>query len=1180
MTTTMDGLIRIRPVPAVAHPRHARAALAAGDDAVLAAWVGGYAITVAEHRRLVEELLASLAWDAHGAAVLLNGLYGTGKSHLLILLHLLAACPGAWPAFLVSHPELRRYTEPCSKHRRLTVHFALDEYGPRVPLEEALGAEVARALGQPFPAGASRLDCWGAVLDAARAAGYDGLLLLVDELSLFLAAKTPAAREADAAFLQFLAGWTSRAPVWLIGALQRHLSDVGTLRSHSWRQVEDRFRRYTLSPQQIGDVLRERLLERRDPAAIRARVAETIVPAAGVLLPARALQDAWPFHPEALTLLLAVVNAHLSPHRGAVEVFLQIGRDGLQRDAGRIFTPLDVFTLLEDDLRRHASEKLWRATALLAECADRTTDPPLARALVRLLALLHLADHTATVGQLRALLFDGSAAPTIDALSAALHALRRQGAYLACVRDADPALEVFSLAVEDDAGALALALMEARRAEFSLDDPRIVEAALAAGRDPAWPWDALADGQRVSVSWQGSERAVACTLVATLSTEAVLRGAEAITAGQADGTVLLLPPGEADITAWHTATALVKNLPTLCLWTPRPLTHAEGDLQAEYAAWRAAGEEANPPTASRERRARARCRERAEELRPAVAAAITAAYLGGRWHDAAGGEWAIEPAPSLVTVLAALLAQGFQARYPLFADLTAGGAPSRAALQQLLLGFIEPGQVVIGPQSLLGEYIERFAVPLGCAAFDGARARVTPPRWELLEPLLAAEAIRLSEALDLLGKPPLGLTHEQARLAVLAAVRAGAVQGVDAFLQPLDPETTPLARSDALAFLAPPAGVAERHTALVRALADRWGIALDPWTVAGSQVERRLREWARTASTTDATVALDEWSAAAGAMPWAWEATERALETVERVHGLATAPVSELFDALGTDSVIDQFATIQDAAAWWRRHGRQARVLCGPLPGELTEAAAPLREQLAAGERAFVELDNLSAQVARLWAAYRDAYLRWHDTAFGTAAVAALRAAFETSAFKAVKLLARLPLPAPAAAMACLDALASARAGYCPGLFARLDDDGLCGRCRLPLGIDAPMPDAASVTTAAETGLRDYAALLIAHPWTATVHARLPRAPQAIAGRVETLLTWHGDDSAALLAALDDPTLAWLTRDTPPAAVRHLDTLHDRLHGRDLTLGEAKHAVEGWLNPEGTLGEGDVVGFE
>ncbi|OPZ85872.1 MAG: hypothetical protein BWY76_01212 [bacterium ADurb.Bin429] len=671
---------------------------------------------------------------------------------------------------------------------------------------------------------------------------------------------------------------------------------------------------------------------------------------------------------------------------------------------------------------------------------------------------------------------------------------------------------------------------------------------------------------------------MACTLVPALSRETIIRQTEAIAAGHIAGAVMLLSPGGTAGAAWYAAAALAGDMPTLRLWTPRTLTPAEGDLLAEYAAWRAAAEEANPPGSNRERRARTRCRERSEELRPAVERALTAALREGRWHDAAGGEGELPEASSLAETLAEVLAPGFDRRYPLFAELTSGEPLSRAACQQILTGFIEPGEAVVGPQSLLGEYLERFAAPLGCVAWEESRARVAPPRWELLEPLLTGEPRRLSDALELLGLPPLGLTGEQARLAVLAAVRAGALRGLDAFLQPLDPET-PLARSDALAFVAPPAQIAERYTPLVRALAARWEIPLGPWPIACSQVECRLRAWLRglPPALTEIHAALADWTTALGVMPWGWEATGRLLDNVEHLVAARQAPVDELCETLANDRLLDDLATAQSAMAWWRRQGARATVLCAAMP----EEAAALREALVAGERAFAELDELTALLERLWRTYREAYQRWHEGTFGAEAVNALRALFDGAPFKAVKALMRLPLPAPEVAVRCLDALAQARAGYCPGLWGRSDEEGVCGRCRLPLCSPSPMPAASAIAEDADAALRVYAALLAEHPWSVAVRARLPRAPEEIAARITALLDWpDGGDPASLLAILDEPTLAWLARDDRPAASRRLGALHPRLHGRDLTLGEARQTVEGWLNPDGTLDDNAILGFE
>lgn len=1195
---SLANLVSARHFPPVVHPRHARELLAGTGE--VAEWSGGYAVTLPEHRQLLEDLLGSLAWRPTGGATLVNGLYGTGKSHLLVLLHLLSALPAAWAPFLTSHPGFRRFALPIQAHRRLILHFSLDEYSPRLALEAVVQREAIAALtaaGIPTPEawqiGGSRLDAWGALLESGRAHGYDGVLLLIDELSLFLAGKSPAKREADAAFLQFLAGLTARAPVWLIGAAQRNLSDVGALRTHSWRQVEDRFRRYTLSPQEIGRVLCAKLLRRDDPAAIRALVIERIVPTVEPLgYSAAEIHASWPFHPEAVELLLAVTSRHLSPHRSAVELLQRIGEELPARPADRLITPLELLALAEDDLREQAKlARGWSVAQLLSGWAERAPAPATARLAVRLLMLLYLAEQTAPVSRLRALLSDGATTPTIDTLSTALHAVRRLGAHLALARDADPAAEIFTLAVEDETGVLAHLRMQEMQREFTIDDARVIELALQCCVNPAWPLGT--EEARLFLPWRGSERPVLLGALPAFSTEAVARAFEALPAGKADARVLLLWPGaQADLTGWRLAVAPLDGpyLDTLLLWLPRPPRPAERELWTEYAAWQRAAQDAVPPVSAREKRARQRCRERADELRPAVEASMRAVYLEGQWFTARGEERTPRQRETLLDCLAEILAPGFDALFPGFP--AGDGVPSRTALQLLTQQVIEPGETHIDPHSPLGDYLTRFAVPLGCASIDGAVARVTPPRWELLVPLLGAMTdgpVRLPEALAALQRPPLGLTAEQARLVIFAAARTGAAQPLDGFLQPLDPARLPLTRSDALVFLAPPVEAHPRHQPLIRRLAAQWELPLEPWPLACSQVERRLREWAGTWTPriVGLRVVIAEWRELLQASPWAWQASERALAVPA---AMPTGPLDDMLDALGEGEAIGALAALDQLATWWQARKAHLAILlaapAGTTPAEITW----LRETLARGEACAPQLAEIEARLARLLDDYTAAYRNWHAEAFGDARVTALRAVFESAEFRAVKLLTRLPLPSPSPsltmaplppAQSCLELLAQARAHYCPGLLARLPEDGCCAHCRLPLDTPSPLPDPDHIRAAAAHALTDYARIIAADPWCAATRARLPRAPQAIADRAVVLLDWRPELGAqTLLDALDDRTLAWFTRDARPTAHRQTAHLQQTLHGRELTLAEAKTAFLTWLDPQGELGDEVVLVFE
>ncbi len=1189
----LDQLICLRRFPPVVHPRHARELLA-GAPGALAEWTSGYAITAPEHRQLLEELLGSLAWKPTGQAALINGLYGTGKSHLLVLLHLLIARPEAWTPFVAAHPVFTRYATAMQAHRRLVVHFSLDEYGPQQPLERALQRETLRALAEAgipspedFTPDAARSDAWGALLDTCRAHGLNGIVLLLDEVSLFLAGKSPAQREADAAFLQFLAGWTARAPVWLIGALQRHLADTGALRTHSWRQVEDRFRRHTLSPQGISQVVREKLIQRTDLAAIRALIAAEIIPATdalGLPITAGELQTHWPFHPAALDLLASITTAHLSPHRSLIETVGKLEETAYwQRPATRLLIPLDLFTLVIDDLQRLGKlDKLWSAVALLGGCAE----DELGRDLVHLLALLHLAERPATVAQLRALLFDGQQAPSLQAISATLHGLRRRGAYLAVARDADPAAELFTLAVDDEISALARARMQEMRQEFTPDDSRIVETALLAGDDPTWPLAATLAELRMNLPWHGSERSALISLIPALTTESIARAYEGLLAGAVDARMLLCWP-ETGADAWPAATAGFTDprAEAFYCWLPRAVTVEERDLWTEYAAWARAAQ--LPAASAREKRIGQRCTEHAQELRPAVTASLRALYGEGRWRSAHGDAGTLPPGESMVESLAALLDPGLDRLFPYFTMLAPHGTPSPAATQQLLAHFIDPGEVPMTPGLLLGDYIERFAEPLGCAYFADGVARVAPPRWEILEPLLAKLAygpLHQPDALAFLRQPPLGLTAEQAKLTLFAAARQGAVQPLDGFLQPLDPESIAPARSDALAFISLPEAIDAQFHPTLRTLATCWEQPVDPWPIASQQLLRRLRgiirEWQ--AELSSLRTALAEWTTACGVLPWAWQGTERALSgvtTVDATHPLNALPV--LFPD-GEIALLDTMIALRAAARWWQERAARLELLrAAPLTDVMMRQFRQLTERLATGEGCFAELPALGARADELWMDYVRRYRAWHDATFGTTTVAALRQAFDLTEFRAVKLLARLPLPLPDAATRCLEALAHARTGFCPGDFTRLEADGCCARCRQPLGSPSPMPDAASIGRDAGATLEAYGHLLSVHAWAREIRERLPRAPEAIASRVTTLLAWTPEHGAeALLSLLDESVLAWLCRDRRTAGSRDTRQLESRLRGHDLTLAEARQSLQNWLDPDSALDGETLLSFE
>lgn len=1194
------GLFRVRHFPPVVHPRHAREVLAAPDDAILADWVGGYAVTTSEHRQLLEDLLASLAWRQTGNAWLIHGLYGTGKSHLLVLLHLLSALPQSWDAFLSTHPLFRRYQHAIQQRRLLVVHFSLDEYAPRHSLEDALADAVTRALPDQFQAdtlswhhATSRLDTWHALLERIQSLGFAGIVLLIDELSLFLGGKSPARREADAAFLQFLAEMTGRYPVWAVGAMQRSLTDTGPLRTHSWRQVEDRFLRRTLPVQEIGNLLRDKLIERLDLPAIRAAVTTSLAPATSTLgLPYTAgdLQMHWPFHPEAISLLLAVINNHLSPHRSLVEVLQQLATPGwIDRTADELITSLDLFSLVRDDLQRDERlSPVWASVAVLETLTADAPDPVLADNCLRLLVLHSLAGCQLRVRHLRELLFNGSTTPSIDDISTNLHYLRRHHAHLSAVRDSQPGEEVFALAIGDDIGAAAFASMGEIHQSLLPTDTRVIETVLEGCRDPRWPFSALLTGMLLQVSWCG-QRMVQTIMQPAVTGEDLIRLYEGLLAGQYDGCCWLRWPGEASTSAgWQDITARTASphADVFLQWCPRAATASEESLWREYTCWQLAAA-SDETTSARHRAISRRCRERAEELRPAVIASITALYTEGEWLSAGGAHGQPAADADMTGVVSDMLTAGFGGLFPVAALVSVAGVPSPVVCKQLLHNFFVPGEASPSSSSLVLDYLEQYVVPLGAVEMDGQSARVAPPLREVVERLqdaVAAGPLRLNEALSRMRKPPLGFTQEQGLLAIAACLHCGLVQGLDGFLQPLGPEATSLLLTNAVVFIGTRPQINNAYQPCLDGLAATLNITGDSWPFVCNLIERYLQDWLSdwAATIAAATEMRTSWTALFHVYPWSWKHTDRLL--VQLANALAGPRTLEgILDAFGRDADFLHHAdALARASAWWHSHHRPLTLMqrC-PLPPSIAPAYESLAGTLRTGEDTFPSLLDLGTQLDRLQESYRTQYGAWHESVFGTAVVNALRTVFESEEFRAIKQLSRLPLPLSSSASNCLDALAQARTHYCPGMFEALETEGCCQRCRLPLGSPSPMPVADDIALLARQGLSDYAAQLAGHPWADEIRGQLGRAPDDIADLGFAFFAWRpADGAASLLYVLDERLIAWLCRDRRHAGIRQVTSLADFLQGKDLTLEEARSSVDRWLDPDGSLSGESVLEFE
>lgn len=307
-----------------------------------------------EARRVIGAVLRRLA--AGEGSVFVVGGYGSGKSHLLaVLAEAGEREPLAPAAALMAEGavEARRAPPPLAVEASLVAQAA--ERG----LEEILLEAVGRALGRPLGAGATRPERWLEASRAAEAAGFGGLLLLVDELSSFLRAKpTRAALREDVRLLQFLGEQRERT-ICVVATMQETIEASAQPEPEVSQRLRDRFATLRLSGAHLEEVVARRLLHHRPGAevaiaAVRARLVEGL----GALSCAPERFDRlYPVYPPTLEHLDAMRH-HLSAARGALDfVYRRLVGDPDLGAPGLLDAPATAL-LTPDSLFEHFATRL------------------------------------------------------------------------------------------------------------------------------------------------------------------------------------------------------------------------------------------------------------------------------------------------------------------------------------------------------------------------------------------------------------------------------------------------------------------------------------------------------------------------------------------------------------------------------------------------------------------------------------------------------------------------------------------------------------------------------------------------------------------------------------------------------------------------------------------------------
>ncbi|MFH1897659.1 MAG: DUF6079 family protein [Candidatus Desantisbacteria bacterium] len=184
--------------------------------------------------------------------------------------------------------------------------------------------------------------------------GYDGIVLILDELSEFLRAKsTPVSFNEDVRFLQHLGEEAAGKPLWIIASLQEQIEETGHIQQNLFNRIKDRYpKRLIISSRHITDLISKRLIIKKTGAMEQLQsIYKQLRDAFPHLeISFERFAEIYPVHPYTMKMLEGLMRL-FSQHRGVVDyIHYQITGDEsrkiqgiLDQDAKYLLSPDTIF---------------------------------------------------------------------------------------------------------------------------------------------------------------------------------------------------------------------------------------------------------------------------------------------------------------------------------------------------------------------------------------------------------------------------------------------------------------------------------------------------------------------------------------------------------------------------------------------------------------------------------------------------------------------------------------------------------------------------------------------------------------------------------------------------------------------------------------------------------------------
>lgn len=1207
----MNTFIEINEFPAVIAAADVKQLRLAESSSARSLFMRSY-LGFDEHARFtLQSLIDSLS--KNGGAYFINGVFGSGKSHLLGILTLLGDGLGH-ADFLQAHPQFAAQINSFPK--RFTVYFSLDEYdGSRLSLEEITWREIglrAQQLGfeiNPFDAKTfvSRSEQLLVLEENLHQQGYSGLQLCVDELSLFLGAKDHRSLQSEASWLQFLgqrAARESTFSLWCCFTLQKEWQDVGDLEPYSLSQVRDRFQTLTLSMAHLPSLVKHRLVHQKDSDAVHQLCHLTY----GELTRAwpqidfgiAEWEELYPFHPATIELLEQVSSRFFSRTRSAV-LFCSHALKRYIRDATNAerITASQIFNYFQPEYSQYPElkelDRVWRVwEEMIPRLARDKTEIELYKILLKTLLLFRLSGHDITAIQLANTLSNDlnfGAGENYRYVHQLLLRWCKEGDHLSVERGDDWQQDRFSVTLGQSIQQTIRRHTRRVLETLQSSDARIVSHLLKMCDGSTFPLKTLLSGtKQIQIDWQNSPRQTEVTL--WQNSGAQLQN-QLLNWRQHSNTdvYLFLKVPFVDTTFPDLSEVPERTRAALLLWQPRKPTGDEWEFARETTARFMLHHD---PALRDNRRGRAiikflerDLKERAKEMQQFM----IRLYCEGRLIS--GDKRYIEITElchqrNWEALIPTISSFALEILYCQFHQVSpAVKVLSSSQINQLGSRLLQQKSTDIWWPASLDRPVRAIAVPLGLAAEDKGRWKYAAGKDELIaeiESLLAEDTLPVPALEARMSVSVWGLLPQQTDLLLCGMLGAGRIEAVDAQAKVLLPAQLrmPLAQSNhgirRAALIKEESW--KRVCSIIKILCGYDSLPLD--FAAQMKATQWLRDWYESTFTemqlTNARLRQLQKSLDDNNTPFLWQ---RTTETIDRVKVLLqTLNVNNCDALLETAAALDTESTTAILQSWQELQSAldanqtsilqlSARLSHPQIISSqnLTARRDTLLQQFLEGEKVLFNTQLL--QDAKAWDdEFHGQYQDWHQQQFTDERWQELRKFTRQKilqAFHQLKNVSRYPFPNHFDLIAQLQ---MALRRQCPRDGSLLPGEVSCNQCQLRMGQIVELPNLELFSEK----IKDDAHQL----WELFQSEEVKRHLQCSVSGL-ALINWNGN-TEELLPLLDEQALSALEQALMPRQrfQRSLKSLNHQI-GNGGTRAELESTFKNWIEANDAVGAEDEI---